>query len=67
VPVVIGESDATMRIGAELRERGILVGAVRPPTVPLGTSRLRITLSAAHTDADIDRLLGALAEVLPRS
>ena len=67
VPVLIGESDATMRIGAELRERGILVGAVRPPTVPLGTSRLRITISAAHTDADIDRLLGALAEVRPRS
>ena len=67
VPLLIGESDATMRIGAELRERGILVGAVRPPTVPLGTSRLRITISAAHTDADVDRLLGALAEVRPRS
>ena len=65
VPVVIGESDATMRVGAELRERGILVGAVRPPTVPLGTSRLRITLSAAHTDDDIERLLGALGQVRP--
>lgn len=65
VPVVIGESEDTMRIGAELRERGILVGAVRPPTVPMGTSRLRITLSAAHTDDDIERLLGALSEVLP--
>lgn len=61
VPVVIGESDATMRVGAALRARGILVGAVRPPTVPLGTSRLRITISAAHTDADIDQLLRALA------
>jgi 8-amino-7-oxononanoate synthase len=65
VPVVIGESDHTARTGAELRERGILVGAVRPPTVPLGTSRLRITLSAAHTDDDIERLLGALSDVLP--
>jgi 8-amino-7-oxononanoate synthase len=64
VPLVIGESDATMRIGAELRERGILVGAVRPPTVPLGTSRLRITISAAHTDDDIERLLESLARVL---
>ncbi|HTA73345.1 MAG TPA: 8-amino-7-oxononanoate synthase [Gemmatimonadaceae bacterium] len=67
IPVLIGEGDATMRVGAALRERGILVGAVRPPTVPLGTSRLRITLSAAHTDDDIERLLGALAEVLGRS
>lgn len=66
VPVVIGESDATVRLGGELRERGIIVGAVRPPTVPLGTSRLRITISAAHTDDDIDRLLSALREVLPR-
>ena len=65
VPVIIGESDLTVRIGNELRERGILVGAVRPPTVPLGTSRLRITLSAAHTDDDIERLLGALSQVLP--
>jgi 8-amino-7-oxononanoate synthase len=67
IPVLIGESDATMRVDAALRERGILVGAVRPPTVPLGTSRLRITISAAHTDDDIERLLAALAEALPRS
>ena len=64
VPVLIGESEATMKVGAALRERGIIVGAVRPPTVPLGTSRLRITISAAHTDADIDRLLETLREVL---
>jgi 7-keto-8-aminopelargonate synthetase-like enzyme len=67
IPVLIGESEATMQVGAALRERGILIGAVRPPTVPLGTSRLRITVSAAHTDDDIERLLAALAEVLPRS
>jgi 8-amino-7-oxononanoate synthase len=67
VPVHIGESEAVVRVGAELRERGILVGAVRAPTVPLGTARLRITVSAAHTDDDIARLLGALSEVLPRS
>lgn len=67
VPVLIGESDTTMSVGRELRERGILVGAVRPPTVPLGTSRLRITISAAHTDSDIDRLIENLKQVLPRS
>ena len=66
IPVVIGESEATVRVGAELRERGILVGAVRPPTVPMGTSRLRVTISAAHSDDDIDRLLTALTQVLPQ-
>lgn len=65
VPVVIGPADATVRAGDQLRERGWLVGAVRPPTVPAGTSRLRITLSAAHTDEQVDGLLAALAEVLP--
>ncbi len=64
VPVIIGESDDTVRIGTELRSRGIVVGAVRPPTVPLGTSRLRITLSAAHTDGDIERLLESLVQVI---
>ncbi|HET7228943.1 MAG TPA: 8-amino-7-oxononanoate synthase [Longimicrobium sp.] len=65
VPVVIGGADETMRAGQLLRERGFLAGAVRPPTVPAGTSRLRLTLSAAHTEEQIDALLGALAEVLP--
>ncbi len=65
VPLIIGESDATARIGVALRQRGILVGAVRPPTVPMGSARLRITVSAAHTDGDIDRLLDALDGVLP--
>ena len=66
VPVMIGGEDETMRAGNLLRERGFLVGAVRPPTVPPGTSRLRLTLSAAHTNAQIDALLAALADVLPR-
>jgi 8-amino-7-oxononanoate synthase len=44
-----------------LREQGLLIGAIRPPTVPAGTSRLRITLSAAHTQQQVDRLLEQLA------
>jgi 8-amino-7-oxononanoate synthase len=60
VPVPIGDADDTVRIGAALRASGFLVGAVRPPTVPVGTSRLRLTVSAAHTPDQIDALLAAL-------
>jgi len=66
IPVIIGDAAATARLGAELRERGLLVGAVRPPTVPLGSSRLRITANAAHTPEHIARLLDALRDLLPR-
>ena len=62
-PVVIGENAATMAAGQALRERGFWVGSVRPPTVPAGTSRLRITLSAAHTDAQLSQLMAALATI----
>jgi 8-amino-7-oxononanoate synthase len=64
VPVIIGDATLTMAVGTELLSRGHLVGAVRPPTVPAGASRLRITLGAAHTTDDIDTLLRDLAEVL---
>jgi 8-amino-7-oxononanoate synthase len=67
IPVTVGAADETVRIGAALRERGYLVGAVRPPTVPIGTSRLRITACASHTDSDVDGLLAALAAILPAS
>lgn len=61
-PLIVGDEHATLRLNARLRERGCWVGAIRPPTVPKGTSRLRITLSAAHTKADITALLAALQE-----
>jgi 8-amino-7-oxononanoate synthase len=48
-----------------LRERGLLVTAIRPPTVPAGSARLRVTLSAAHTGAQVEQLLTALAECYP--
>ena len=64
VPIVIGDAAATMAVGASLAEQGFLVGAVRPPTVAPGTSRLRITVSAAHTHEQIDSLVNALAAVL---
>jgi 8-amino-7-oxononanoate synthase len=65
IPVAIGANDETVQVGAALRAAGFLVGAVRPPTVPKGSARLRITASAAHTTDDSDALLAALASVLP--
>ena len=62
-PLLIGASVDAMRISQALRERGILVPAIRPPTVPQGTARLRISLSAAHQPQDIARLIDALHEL----
>jgi 8-amino-7-oxononanoate synthase len=63
-PLVIGEDGAAMEISRSLFERGYWVAAIRPPTVPRGTARLRITLSAAHEEAQIDGLVEALAASL---
>jgi len=60
VPVLLGTPQQTLAAKDALAAKGILVSAVRPPTVPQGTSRLRLGLSAAHTDCDMDRLLAAL-------
>ncbi|MDH5276860.1 MAG: 8-amino-7-oxononanoate synthase [Gammaproteobacteria bacterium] len=60
-PVLVGESAAALALSATLESRGILVAAIRPPTVPAGTARLRVTFSALHEPADVDRLLAALA------
>lgn len=59
-PLLVGESDAALKLSAALREQGMLVVAIRPPTVPAGTARLRITLTAAHSEDHVDRLLDAL-------
>ncbi len=63
-PVLLGDADAAVRASEILLERGLFVAAIRPPTVPPDTSRLRITLSAAHRDADVDALVAALADIL---
>ena len=61
-PLVVGAPETAVQFSAALEQRGILISAIRPPTVPEGTSRLRITLTAAHTPGDVDRLLDALSE-----
>lgn len=63
-PLLIGDSERALQLSAGLRRRGILISAIRPPTVPRGTARLRVTLSAAHEQADVDRLLEALQQTL---
>ncbi|MBJ7306508.1 MAG: 8-amino-7-oxononanoate synthase [Acidimicrobiia bacterium] len=60
IPIVLGDEAAALRASQQLLERGLLVPAIRPPTVPVGSSRLRVALSAAHTDEQIDALLDAL-------
>ena len=62
-PLLIGDSAEAVRISQGLRERGMLVPAIRPPTVPQGAARLRISLSAAHQPQDIARLTDALHEL----
>jgi 8-amino-7-oxononanoate synthase len=64
-PVLLGANEAALRASQALLEAGFLVSAIRPPTVPAGTARLRITFSAAHTEAQVDRLLDALAGLVP--
>jgi len=59
-PLIVGDSRATMGLADALRERGFWVPAIRPPTVPQRTARLRVSLSAAHTTADVAALLAAL-------
>ena len=61
-PLLIGDNQAALDLSMALRERGIRVAAIRPPTVPAGTARLRITLSAAHSAADVSCLLEVLRE-----
>lgn len=63
-PLVLGEPGRTLAISAALEQAGLLATAIRPPTVPVGTSRLRITFSAAHEIGDVDRLLEALDAAL---
>ena len=62
-PLMIGANDEAVRISEQLARRGLLVPAIRPPTVPPGSARLRISLSAAHREQDVAQLVEALLEI----
>lgn len=64
IPVIVGAAEETVELARRLDQAGIMVPAIRPPTVPVGRARLRISLSAEHTPADLDRLGQALREYL---
>jgi 8-amino-7-oxononanoate synthase len=65
--LVLGDNAVAMATMRALWDRGLWVPAIRPPTVPAGTARLRVSLTAAHTEAHVDTLIDALAAVLPRT
>jgi 7-keto-8-aminopelargonate synthetase-like enzyme len=65
VPVIVGAEQAAVDASSALLASGLWVPAIRPPTVPPGTSRLRVTLSAAHRDDDVRRLADALVALRP--
>ena len=60
IPLIVGEARAAAALSKRLEEKGLLVPAIRPPSVPEGTARLRISVTAGHTEADLDQLLSAL-------
>ena len=63
-PLIVGDSESALALSEKLYARGIVISAIRPPTVPKGQARLRITLSAAHSEQHVDRLLETLADVV---
>lgn len=66
-PLLIGDAGKALKVSARLSQLGLLVIAIRPPTVPEGTARLRITLTAGHSDSQVDRLLDGLQQALRES
>jgi len=63
-PVLLGSADVAVDASRRLLERGFYVAAIRPPTVPADSSRLRVALSAAHRDGEVERLVSCLADTL---
>ncbi len=66
IPVIVGAEEAVLHLAARLEGEGFLVAAIRPPTVPAGTARLRLSLSATHVPEDITRLITVMADLAPQ-
>ena len=66
MPIVLGSADRALALSASLEERGFLVTAIRPPTVPRETARLRFTFTAVHDEEQVLQLAAAVAELLPQ-
>ncbi|MFG0267375.1 MAG: 8-amino-7-oxononanoate synthase, partial [Rhodopirellula sp. JB055] len=66
VPLIIGDEAETIRCSEAMRENGFFVPAIRPPTVPTGQSRLRVSITSAHRDHDIELLADVLHRVCPQ-
>jgi 8-amino-7-oxononanoate synthase len=62
--VIVGDTQRALAISQKLEEKGFLISEMRPPTVPAGTARLRVTLSAAHEEREVDALVAAFQEAL---
>jgi 8-amino-7-oxononanoate synthase len=62
IPILVGDAGDALQVAARLKRNGLLVPAIRPPSVPQGTARLRVSLTAGHTEADVSRLVTALLE-----
>jgi 7-keto-8-aminopelargonate synthetase-like enzyme len=67
VPWVLGDARRALWWAEELQSRGVMVRAVRPPSVPAGTARLRLTVTASHESADIERLVAAVRDATTRA
>jgi 7-keto-8-aminopelargonate synthetase-like enzyme len=67
VPIILGDEKRTLDAADQLMSEGLLILGVRPPTVPKGGSRLRVTLSSQHTDDEIDQLTRALKKVIDQA
>jgi 8-amino-7-oxononanoate synthase len=64
VPVLVGDNETVIALAARLRERDLIVAAVRPPSVAPGTARLRLTVSLAHTDTELDAAADAILDAM---